>query len=79
MFACTQASIELVVVRQSVSVGPASRQHLVRDLGLIFRADVILTLGDEDRHVQLFNESLVHGDAAEAREPLEGGERVEGP
>jgi hypothetical protein len=79
MLARTQAGVELVVVRQRVSIWPASRQHLVRDLRLILSADVVLAFGNEDRHVQLFDESLIHGDAAEAREPVEGGERVESP
>ena len=51
MLTSAHASVELMVVRQRVSVGAASRQHLVRDLGLLFRADVVLTLRDEDGHV----------------------------
>ena len=79
MLTSAHASVELMVVRQRVSIGAASRQHLIRDLGLLFRADVILTFRDEHGHVQFFDEGGVHGDAAEAREPVEGGGGVESP
>jgi hypothetical protein len=79
MLTSAHASVELMVVRQRVSIWSASRQHLIRDLGLLFRADVVLTLRDEDGHMEFFDEGLVHGDAAEAGEPVEGGGGVEGP
>lgn len=67
-----------MVVRQSVSIGPASSQHLVRDLGLLFRAGVILAFGDEDRHVKFLDQSFVRGDSTKAGEPVEGVDIVEG-
>ena len=79
MLTGAHAGVELVVVGQGVSVGPASCQHLVSDLRLLFRAHVLLTLRNEDGHVQFLDEGCVHGDAAEAGEPVEGGGGVEGP
>ena len=71
MLAGTRADVELMIVCQSRSVGPASRQHLVRNLGLLGREKIVLTFGDEDRHVQFRDERLVHCDLAETGEPVE--------
>ena len=79
MLTGAHAGVELVVVCQSMSIWAASRQHLVRDLGLLFRASVILTFCDKNWHVELRDEGFVHGDVAEAGEPVEWGEGVEGP
>ena len=60
MLAVTQAGVELVIVGQSLSVRATGCQHLVRNLRLPFRAYVVLSFGDEDRHGYVRDEGGVH-------------------